>query len=200
MSFHLQPFNNSTTTLFSMTRSHPNETSAQLRGFLNCPTFKRDWVLQESVLSPRMVTFGKDRVFWQGKESKLACEDFPYGVPEEEEERAVRKLLHFWSLETEAMGQKATNDALALNWFHLVTSYCDTDLSFPDKDTLRAIDGVGRKMVEYYRDGYNNGMLERLMPTALLWACPKTSIKSRSERAPSCHWAYFSPTRRSDCF
>ena len=43
---------------------------------------ERAWVVQESVLSPRMLSFNGPEVFWQCSEA-AACGDFPDGKAEE---------------------------------------------------------------------------------------------------------------------
>ncbi|RMD39776.1 hypothetical protein DV735_g5356, partial [Chaetothyriales sp. CBS 134920] len=47
---------------------------------LGNPINRRGWVLQERLLSPRILHFGAQQVFWECRES-LACETFPKGVP-----------------------------------------------------------------------------------------------------------------------
>ncbi|ETN43579.1 uncharacterized protein HMPREF1541_02738 [Cyphellophora europaea CBS 101466] len=44
------------------------------------PINRRGWVLQERLLSHRIVHFGPDQVFWECREL-LACETFPEGLP-----------------------------------------------------------------------------------------------------------------------
>ncbi|RMZ80018.1 hypothetical protein DV738_g3032, partial [Chaetothyriales sp. CBS 135597] len=47
---------------------------------LGNPINRRGWVLQERLLSPRILHFGAQQVFWECREC-LACETFPKGVP-----------------------------------------------------------------------------------------------------------------------
>ncbi|QDS71992.1 hypothetical protein FKW77_001655 [Venturia effusa] len=51
------------------------------RQLLQEPLYKRGWVFQERLLSPRLVHFGSKQVFWDCA-TKSACEVFPNGVPE----------------------------------------------------------------------------------------------------------------------
>ena len=55
---------------------------------------KRAWVVRESMLSPRMLSFNGPEIFWQGSEA-AACGDFPVNEAEE-----VSWASHhpFWSL------------------------------------------------------------------------------------------------------
>ena len=45
----------------------------------NSPVYKRAWILQERLLSPRSLYFGKDQIFWACGEME-ACEAFPSGA------------------------------------------------------------------------------------------------------------------------
>ncbi|KAI2474515.1 HET domain containing protein [Pyrenophora tritici-repentis] len=43
------------------------------------PIFRRAWVFQERLLSPRIIHFGKEQLFWECHTSN-ACETFPDGL------------------------------------------------------------------------------------------------------------------------
>lgn len=47
---------------------------------LEQPLNTRGWVFQERILSPRIVHFAKEQVFWECRES-IACETYPLGLP-----------------------------------------------------------------------------------------------------------------------
>jgi hypothetical protein len=48
--------------------------------FMSEPLNRRCWILQERILSPRMLHFGSEQLFWECRES-VACETFPSGLP-----------------------------------------------------------------------------------------------------------------------
>jgi hypothetical protein len=60
------------------------------------PLSKRAWVLQEQLLAPRALLFGKTQVHWQCR-THTACETFPLGLPESHEGRALLKNSVFKS-------------------------------------------------------------------------------------------------------
>lgn len=59
------------------------------RKLLQQPLNTRGWVLQERILSPRVVHFGNKQVFWECRET-ITCETYPFGLPARlRENRAV---------------------------------------------------------------------------------------------------------------
>ena len=47
---------------------------------VNAPLNQRAWVVQERLLSPRILHFGRDQIAWECRELE-ACETFPIGLP-----------------------------------------------------------------------------------------------------------------------
>jgi hypothetical protein len=47
------------------------------------PLLSRAWVVQERLLSPRVLHFGAEQIFWECAEEPFACESLPFGVPHE---------------------------------------------------------------------------------------------------------------------
>ena len=165
------------------------------------PLAKRGWVIQESVLSPRMISFNGPEIFWQCSEL-AACGNFP----DNNSQLYSPTDYPFWTLtdfdgRARRQGQQGTIRArrqqrkglhmqLLERWAWLMASYCLASLTFPDKDVFKALEGVGQRVAQLTDDVYQHGLLAKSLPQALLWSAPSLSCRaSPPQRAPSWHWA-----------
>ena len=48
---------------------------------MDAPVNTRAWVVQERLLAPRTLHFGRDQLFWECRTFE-ACESFPGGLPQ----------------------------------------------------------------------------------------------------------------------
>lgn len=119
---------------------------------------KRRWAIQECVLSPRMLSFTNQEVFWQCSEA-AACETFP--VTEARGAYHLSKDIS-WALTDLKVLLRANRashieerprdlgndvhhyyDNFKGKWFSTLDNYCEASLTYLNKDVLRAIEGVG---------------------------------------------------------
>src|SRR4051812_38751569 len=84
------------------------------------PVNTRAWVFQERLLSPRVVHFAKDQIFWECHELR-ASEGFPGGLPPRYRIDSSRPI--FSSVE-----EQKTTDFLRL-WDYIVRRYTTGDLT-----------------------------------------------------------------------
>lgn len=176
------------------------------RAFLDLyesPLMKRAWVLQECVLSTRMISFTKAQLFWQCSES-AACEIFPSPGVENDDDWTGQypfwaltqpKDLHIFNITSSSEYTNVKNDLSGLQerWFNTLETYSQASLTYPDKDILKAIEGVGKSIANITRDTYIHGILQKTLPQALLWypLYNKVGCFNRSGRAPTWHWASY---------
>lgn len=153
---------------------------------------KRAWVVQETVLSPRMLTFTKNQLIWQCSEG-AACETAP--AQSRESILEVEKRSPFWATENglappSSLG-KCPDDMpkLLRRWFNTLNKYLEAELSYPGKDRLKALDGIAEHFSRLTNRAYRYGMLDGTMPQALLWASPDNRPTGIG---PSWHWASLS--------
>lgn len=178
------------------------------RAFLDLyesPLMKRAWVLQECVLSPRMLSFTQTQLFWQCSES-ATCEIFPSHGVENDDNWTGR--FSFWALtqpqdllmfnkvsSSERYYSGVQNDwsSLQERWFNTLETYSQAGLTYPDKDIFRAIDRVGKSIAAATGDIYIHGMLQTTLPQALLWNPLNNQCGhfNQSGRAPTWHWASY---------
>ena len=165
----------------------------------NAPLNRRGWVVQERLLSPRVLHFGGDQLLWECHEFD-ACETYPLGLPH----FPAGPHYLFKGLDPETDGhrlRKASNNEPdpELNAYHLwvkiVQAYTSSDLSKPE-DKLIAISGIAKRFRSMLNDTYLAGLWSRLLPTQLLWfvrdAKQANGFPAKRPpfyRAPSWSWA-----------
>jgi hypothetical protein len=154
----------------------------------------RAWVLQERLLSPRILHFGASQVFWKCHE-KDAAEVYPGGVPTDlfPPQERFKNLAQVPSGENYASDRQASGDLWDYQaWARIVRAYTACALTFPS-DKLVAISAVAKLMRPVVRDEYVAGMWRRFMERELLWSAVHRPSDAASRigtyRAPSWSWA-----------
>ena len=151
----------------------------------------RGWTLQERMLSPRVLSFSQDKIFWECK--------------------AYRRLesLHFVRADDRRDLRTIKLDLKALDmsdvyhwWYEILDDYCRRDLTFP-MDQLPAISGVAASVQKVTGDTYLAGLWQNNIASGLAWMPFHTWRSVHTDqywsdtqplyRAPSWSWA------RSDC-
>jgi Heterokaryon incompatibility protein (HET) len=139
---------------------------------LNNPLNKRGWVLQEQLLAPRTLLFGKDQIRWECRFHE-ASETFPGGIPNP----LYGKYLHPTSIPTRSMQflKKwiASRDPMSvidrktdrhespwesfwLSWKEVVENYTSRSLTVPS-DKIPAIAGIAYILDQNTRQNHGGG-------------------------------------------
>lgn len=146
------------------------------------PLGKRGWVVQERLLSPRVLHFGRDQIFWECQDIPFASEIFPGGLD-------IRKIP--FNIEIPLIGGRPG----VVDWSKIVSQYSKCSLSFPAKDKFMAISAIAERFAEFYKDDYIAGLFGSSMalPEQLLWRVAGTdeypaSVWTGEYRAPSWSW------------
>ncbi|KAF2263106.1 HET-domain-containing protein, partial [Lojkania enalia] len=149
------------------------------------PLHRRAWVLQERLLSPRVVHFGRNQVFWECSEwnkDAMRSETFQGGLPRKLGLDKEFDLPDFQSTEKED-----ADEAMSV----LVSEYSDCKLTYPDHDKLVAFAGIAEHFSRVCGDEYVAGLFLREFPDALVWIVlipPKSRPEYRIYRCPSWSW------------
>jgi hypothetical protein len=131
----------------------------------------RAWVLQERLLAPRTLHFGRKDLFWECK-TKDACESFPEKLPD----------LWYWKYSQE-------KQPLDTSWHTIVEIYTRCNLTY-GSDKLVAISGIAREIQGKSKDQYLAGLWSRQMEIQLCWiAESRWEPRPKTYRAPSWSWA-----------
>lgn len=161
------------------------------------PLQRRGWVLQERLLSPRIVHFTATRVFFECH-MHIACELFPLGIfdPHAKFCTGCEITSHYsihrkiQPLELSKIGEQKE----IIEWNRLVERYTQCELTYGN-DKLIALSGIATHFSRVKVRGirYLAGIWESQLPYALLWR-PRGLVdvffeKQREYRAPSWSWA-----------
>jgi hypothetical protein len=160
----------------------------------HAPLNSRGWVLQERLLSPRVLHFGDTELFWQCK-AKLSSESWPTSFVSMEAVKthlfSMRLPPDFTPRNTEGVDDtEAILNTLHLEWSKIVEHYSSCNLT-KGEDKLIALSGLASRLQERLKDEYLAGMWRSCLLDSLLWvADPEFHPKRSAEyRAPSWSWA-----------
>ena len=129
------------------------------------PFLKRAWVVQEQVLSRRMLHFGKDQMSWECLElttNETSWDRSTGTVSKISLDRDLR--MH------NPIPLFSVTDANVVDyhiWGDVVTRYTACDLTFPAKDKFVAISGIARNLCA--GDKYVAGLWSNDLPSQLNW-------------------------------
>ena len=161
--------------------------------FTEAPLCQRAWAVQERLLAPRNLHFGKRQLGFECAEW-IACETFPGGFPGNlvstahwKQRCSVRR-----SIKDRKDIQPGAIDSMRLAWAFLVTEFSKGKLTRP-QDKLAAVFGVATKMREAIDSPYFAGLWVKHLLEQLLWRveAPAEHLMPRSAvyQAPSWSWA-----------
>lgn len=166
------------------------------------PLVNRAWVVQERLLAPRIIHFGRAQVFWECGEAKC-CETHPDGVRffdslgKEEEKSERRGNTHLWKQLLDAPDRRYVEDPyeqLFLDWNAIVTLYAKCKLTVAS-DKLVALSGLAKDMkrrLQELRPGtcrYLAGLWEEKLLDHVTWNVVSPAQRASKYRAPSWSWA-----------
>jgi hypothetical protein len=124
------------------------------------PLNKRAWVLQERILSSRILHFDSDQLFWECQELQ-ACEWFPFGLPAEIKSRELKGYRAIMTLDQ-------PDSAIREVWRLIVERYSRLALTFRS-DKLVAIRGISQRFETLLEDVCIAGLWQKTLVTDLLW-------------------------------
>jgi hypothetical protein len=140
----------------------------------NQPLWKRGWVFQERLMSPRMLVFGNDRIYWQCH-LRMVNEYLPHGMPGsgdiyDEYARTPFTLPEaVLRLNPPSILTDEESSYLHREWYLLVDYYSMTELTYPAKDKLAAIAAIAGRFGRILPGNYCAGLFEIDLPLGLLW-------------------------------
>lgn len=165
---------------------------------LQTPLNRRAWVMQERMLSPRLIHFGKHQLIWRCC-NHTACETFPKGLPGAAGTAAFSESTYGVDFQFFEVTKGLREDL----WFNVIERYTTCGIT-RDSDKLIALSGIARNFAEKVRetgDAYIAGLWQSKLIPSLLWLVldGKQGDGSPSQRsavdestvyvAPSWSWA-----------
>lgn len=167
------------------------------------PLNRRAWVTQERMLSPRILHFGMQQMFWECRAME-ACEAFPGGLPKaldpltfivrtglKRMQTFVRENENNLSEELEDLGTDGYE-----YWDGILDVYTRSSLTRPE-DKLIALSGLVKEMSLLLKDNNLAGLWKNRFASELLWSVFKPNIANNGTpsfrpeiyRAPTWSWA-----------
>lgn len=178
------------------------ESSLWIREVDRAPLNSRGWVLQERLLSPRVLHFGRNQLFWQCGIDAF-CEMFPKDL----DQRLGVGPRGFTDNDLRAFGQVLQSikdspstrlDPIAMEeaytmWQSLVSTYTLLNLT-KGEDKLIAIQALAETMQDAVQDRYIAGIWESQLAEDLLWRVATVMGNAKFSRpsqwrAPTWSWA-----------
>jgi hypothetical protein len=148
------------------------------------PLSTRGWVLQERMLSPRVLSFGQDQVFWECRELRNGSEAYPCGFK-------MHLLYPIFDIPPTA----SQKDCRWL-WDQIIRAYSSKSLSRPQADKFIALSAIARRIARLKEDTYIAGLFWKDFPAQLLWNVKhddrfsgRTTRATGIYRAPTWSWA-----------
>ncbi|KAK5125024.1 hypothetical protein LTR85_001215 [Meristemomyces frigidus] len=152
------------------------------------PLDKRGWVLQERILSPRIVYFGADQLYWE-------CASATYrqdGKHHDASTDAMRSGEHFKA----ALDVNATLPLRCgshfnprfWQWYKLVRQYTRRSLTY-DTDMLPAASGIAKAFQAELRSEYIGGIWKDDLVYGLAWRKMRPGNAIVGSRLPTWTWA-----------
>jgi hypothetical protein len=133
---------------------------------------QRGWILQERVLSTRLIHFVHGRAFWESRRTG----SFEYSG-----------VVVGWVLRQRVLD--ASVCAFTQYWFDLVERFSKCELTV-EGDKLFAMQGIATHVRERVGIDYSQGLWENSVHCGLLWIAEKGKLRRpREERASSWSWA-----------
>jgi len=153
------------------------------------PVSQRGWTLQEDLLSPRVLRFSAEQVFWACQKFRC-CEAAPTTDDWEQD-------LYFRRFGTKNsffdMNVGDTEEDIYFRFWNVVVVNSFTRRSlFKQTDTMFAVAGLAREIQRHTDSAYIAGLWSKNLPEGLLWqACRSGKRPSGKESyiAPSWSWA-----------
>ncbi|KAI1291475.1 heterokaryon incompatibility protein-domain-containing protein [Xylaria venustula] len=128
----------------------------------------RGWVLQECIMAPRMLSFAKDKVAWQC--SELAASEGVSMWEITSDERSSMWDQPFWLFTTSPTSTYRTPHLdTKSRWISTLEYYCQTCLTYPEKDLFAALDGVGKELAKFSGSRFENGTFASTLLETLLY-------------------------------
>ena len=164
----------------------------------HAPLTRRAWVLQERLLAPRVLHFGKRQLFWECNELR-ACEVYPRGMhttfgDNSYSDKYVKKS--FTAILQGGSDNTMTSSKMHETWKDLVQHYSKCNLTMSG-DKLVAISGIVKRLQPLFKTDYLAGLWRDDLLEQMLWHVDSNDAKRRflagekrpEYRAPSWSWA-----------
>jgi hypothetical protein len=163
---------------------------------------KRGWVFQEWILSRRIVYYTASQIIFECQSRQPKNEFHETLLGEGEEQKGAAEMdREFWSLLK--MRHRLEESHGIDTWYKMIEAYTRQQLKFPEKDYLKAIEGIAKECCAMLRKAnekrrasrqmslkYVSGLWEQDLHHGLLWQVKNVvDPKVRVFKAPTWSWS-----------
>ncbi|KAH9208135.1 heterokaryon incompatibility protein-domain-containing protein [Leptodontidium sp. 2 PMI_412] len=149
----------------------------------NLPLGSRGWALQERLLAPRVLSFGKGEMFWDCRQLKNASETFPNGFG------TLSTLLGTRGSSIKNFPSTTQRFNIEKAWGEILENYTSRELTYPEKDKLVAISAAAARMGELlFDDTYIAGHFGSMGARSLNWQVKHPQGPERDKRSRRIRW------------
>lgn len=143
------------------------------------PLSRRGWVLQELILSRRVIHYAREQMYWECQSVSKAEDGATFKT-----HSRFKQLLNSNVPPGFSYAQPLQN-----RWYRLVEDYKDRLLS-KDTDMLPALSGLASEFAKHIQQKYFAGLWDVELANGLLWHARDSYLERPSTyRAPSWSWA-----------
>ena len=153
------------------------------------PLGNRAWTLQEQDLSPRVIHFSTNQLYWQCR-GCIASEEVP-GMLFKSSANLRHTMVRSRIFDIILYMDDVSMTAWVIAWYDMVRIYSQRRMTFA-KDKLPAISGIAQKLRSITKDSYVAGHWKSDMIRGMMWFGTDDSLglkRAANYRAPSWSWA-----------
>lgn len=162
------------------------------------PLTKRAWCLQESLLSPRVIFFGEEQVYWRCFDGFQSADGLPgnqSGYPDKMEVRFAYALQGLSEVAKDPSAGRWSNIYDRGGYYHLIRDYSERNLT-KLSDKLPAFSALAERIHANVGGNYLAGLFTANLHSDLIWCRIRCSwvdemkyAESPAYVAPSWSWA-----------
>ncbi|KAK3367336.1 heterokaryon incompatibility protein-domain-containing protein [Lasiosphaeria ovina] len=167
---------------------HPKAPPMWVHAISYAPLYSRGWAMQERALSPRILHWAEDALYWECSELK-SSEYYPLGLD------LYRNHYDEIHMNVGSIMRHSRRVNLGSAWYNMIELYCGTNFTFPS-DKLVALAGVAKRVNSLFPDQYAAGLWRDNLVEGLAWKTQTVGMarNTKVERpaiqiAPSWSWA-----------
>ena len=147
-------------------------TTFKLRAFDDEPVNTRAWILQEQLLSNRILSYCRNDIMWQCKKSTIWEHDYQFSNSIDAHGGSSPRIPPY---------------PMRIDWNAICQNYSHRDLTVPH-DKLPALSAAAKEYHLRTNDKYVAGHWESMLPGSLLWAADHFRGFMASGVAPTWSW------------
>lgn len=153
------------------------------------PLSSRGWCLQESILSPRHLYYGRSQIYWRCPNGYQAADGTSSGLRVPPDTFPHASAVLYRDIRRSQTDEIPTDRLLLQDYYSLVERYSHRSLTF-SSDKLPAFSGISERLHPVIGGRYLAGLWTKDLLAGLLWQREMSTCKHvEPYRAPSWSWA-----------